>query len=229
MLARFQAAGGVVEWQEVSDARVAGLFHHPTACPKPTLIDWDMARARQAQLGGKEMWAKYPRQMLRARVISEGIRTVYPGAISGVYTPEEVADFTVEETPAQPAATYALDRPALPAGDVEPAGPTTETVHCNGGVVKHRKPKEGVPQPDYILYQLAREDHSEVEASCWSIPAAEGWIGSTHPETYTGPLVVELVPREYRGAITYTIKHARIPGDMEFDNDEMQGPLSPGD
>jgi hypothetical protein len=31
--------------------------------------------------------------MLRARVISEGIRTVYPGVLTGEYTPEEVMDF----------------------------------------------------------------------------------------------------------------------------------------
>jgi hypothetical protein len=37
-----------------------------------------MARAQKAQLGGKDMWKKYPRQMLRSRVVSEGVRTVYP-------------------------------------------------------------------------------------------------------------------------------------------------------
>jgi hypothetical protein len=31
--------------------------------------------------------------MLRARVVSEGIRSVYPGCVVGVYTPEEVQDF----------------------------------------------------------------------------------------------------------------------------------------
>ena len=31
--------------------------------------------------------------MLRARCISEGIRSVYPGCVVGVYTPEEVEDF----------------------------------------------------------------------------------------------------------------------------------------
>ena len=31
--------------------------------------------------------------MLRARCISEGIRTVFPACVAGVYTPEEVADF----------------------------------------------------------------------------------------------------------------------------------------
>ena len=37
--------------------------------------------------------------MLRARVASEGIRSVYPGCVVGVYTPEEVQDFT--PTPAK--------------------------------------------------------------------------------------------------------------------------------
>ena len=35
--------------------------------------------------------------MLRARVISEGIRTVYPGCIAGTYTPEEVMDMPAEK------------------------------------------------------------------------------------------------------------------------------------
>lgn len=49
--------------------------------------------ATAAKLTGKDTWKQYPRQMLRARVISEGIRTVYPGVAVGVYTPEEVQDF----------------------------------------------------------------------------------------------------------------------------------------
>jgi hypothetical protein len=52
------------------------------------------SQARQtAQLAGNQMYKKYPRQMLRSRVISEGIRTVYPGATSGLYEEGEVASF----------------------------------------------------------------------------------------------------------------------------------------
>jgi hypothetical protein len=40
--------------------------------------------------------------MLRARVISEGIRTVFPGVAVGVYTPEEVADFDVKPAQVMP-------------------------------------------------------------------------------------------------------------------------------
>ena len=42
---------------------------------------------------GKDNYKKFPRQMLRARVISEGVRAVYPGVLQGMYTPEEVQAF----------------------------------------------------------------------------------------------------------------------------------------
>lgn len=42
---------------------------------------------------GKDNYKKFPRQMLRARVISEGVRAVYPGVLQGMYTPEEVQEF----------------------------------------------------------------------------------------------------------------------------------------
>jgi hypothetical protein len=55
-------------------------------------VDWTIQQAKTAGLTGKDVWKQYPRAMLRARVISEGIRTVYPGVAVGVYTPEEIAD-----------------------------------------------------------------------------------------------------------------------------------------
>ena len=97
MLARFQAAGGRVQWHEYSDVVVAATFSHPAG--GAVRIDWDMARAKAAGLAGKDVWRQYPRAMLRARVISEGIRTVYPGVLSGMYTPEEIRDMTPPKAP----------------------------------------------------------------------------------------------------------------------------------
>ncbi|MBL0320418.1 MAG: hypothetical protein IPP74_14180, partial [Alphaproteobacteria bacterium] len=48
-------------------------------------------------LTDKEVWKSYPRGMLRSRCISEGVRTVYPGIISGIYTDEEVEAFSEKE------------------------------------------------------------------------------------------------------------------------------------
>lgn len=90
MMARFQQAGGVVEWDEISDHRVAARFSHPTKSPKPVLIEWTDETVTQAQISS-DMHKKYPRQMKRARVISEGVRTVLPECVCGVYAPEEIA------------------------------------------------------------------------------------------------------------------------------------------
>jgi len=91
MLARFQKAGGHIEWTELSDKRCAAIFSHPQC--SPVEVDWDLDRAKQAGLGGKDMWRKFPRNMLKARVISDGVRTAYPACLGGMYTPEEVGDY----------------------------------------------------------------------------------------------------------------------------------------
>lgn len=106
MLARFQAAGGRVTWHDYTDEVVSATFAHPSG--GTVKVDWSIDRAKKAGLVGKDTWKQYPRAMLRARVISEGIRTVYPGVLSGMYTPEEVRDMPPPDaevrdiTPAQP-------------------------------------------------------------------------------------------------------------------------------
>jgi len=90
MLARFQAAGGKVRWVAYTNERVSGIFSHPSG--GEVEVDWTIAQAKAAGLAGKEVWRQYPRAMLRARVVSEGIRTVFPGVAVGVYTPEEIED-----------------------------------------------------------------------------------------------------------------------------------------
>lgn len=59
---------------------------------------WDMSRAEQAGLAGKDNWRKYPLAMLTARAITECARDACPEALYGVvYTGEEMgANFTDE-------------------------------------------------------------------------------------------------------------------------------------
>jgi hypothetical protein len=97
MLARFQQAGGKVEWTKYTDDEVRGVFSHPQGGSLE--LAWTLAQARAIGLATKDNWKLYPRAMLRARVISEGIRSVYPAVIVGEYTPEEVQDFN--PSPAQ--------------------------------------------------------------------------------------------------------------------------------
>lgn len=90
MLRDFINSGGKVEWHELSDSLADATFAHPSG--GKVRISWDMDRARRAGLTDKDNWKKWPRNMLRARCLSEGVRTVCPSATSGMYTPEEVTD-----------------------------------------------------------------------------------------------------------------------------------------
>lgn len=91
MLARFQTSGGKVNWTSYTDEVVTGVFSHPQG--GEVSITWTMEMAHRLGFTKKENWRNYPRAMLRARCISEGIRTVFPACVAGVYTPEEVQDF----------------------------------------------------------------------------------------------------------------------------------------
>lgn len=122
MLARFQNAGGRVEWKDYTETKVTGIFSHPSGGAVP--ICWTLEMAKGAGLTGNKTWQQYPRQMLRARVISEGIRTVYPAVLVGVYTPEEVGDFEPTkptQTIPEPERDEYPTRPNTPRAD-NPAG-----------------------------------------------------------------------------------------------------------
>lgn len=109
MLARFKAAGGHVRWKEYTDECVSATFTSPDG--DSITLDWTPERVKKAQLGGNAMHSKFPRQMLKARCISEGIRAVYPGVLSGLYAPEEVREFH---------ATAETSGPNMPPPEPEP-------------------------------------------------------------------------------------------------------------
>ena len=92
MLARFQLAGGSVQWDAVSPKAVKGTFKHPSG--GTLTVEWTIEMAKQAGIyRDGSGWSKYPEDMLRARVISRAVRSVYPACILGHYATEEVMDF----------------------------------------------------------------------------------------------------------------------------------------
>lgn len=93
MLAEFQRLGGRVKWIKRTDSEVVALFSHPQGEAE---ITWTIEMAKAAGLTINDTWRKYPRQMLTARTVSEGIRTVLPAVVTGIYTPEEISDFADE-------------------------------------------------------------------------------------------------------------------------------------
>ncbi|AFV76714.1 hypothetical protein Theos_1690 [Thermus oshimai JL-2] len=133
MLARFLAAGGRVEWHRLDDEAAEATFSHPQG--GTVRLSWTLEDARRAGLLERRgsNWSRYPRAMLRARLISEGVRTVYPGVIAGIYTPEEVSEFAVAEPAtvrgeALPPSRPEERGPSLPPPPFEPAGGAPEPV-----------------------------------------------------------------------------------------------------
>lgn len=90
VLARFQQSGGRVEWHELTVTKADATFCHPSG--GSLRMVWTLEQAQKAGLTGKDNWKNYPRAMLRARVIAEGVRAVYPAAIGGMLVAEEAQD-----------------------------------------------------------------------------------------------------------------------------------------
>lgn len=98
MLGRFLAVGGKAKWTERSDKRVAAIWTYDGNDIEIAVTIEEMTKNGVAV--GKDgrtlkaNWQRFPRQMLTARCISEAVRLLCPQIVSGVYTPEEVSDFT---------------------------------------------------------------------------------------------------------------------------------------
>jgi hypothetical protein len=147
-LARFQRAGGKVRWLKSSDTECSAEFSHPSS-PEPLAINWDMKRAQLAGLGMKDNWKKYPRQMLRARVISEGVDACYPDAGGLMYVPEEVQDFDepvhspaavdthAEVVASEPIAAPTVEPKPVPPSKTEPQQLEESKVYRIGGQELH--------------------------------------------------------------------------------------------
>jgi len=92
ILARFQQAGGKVQWQEMGPKRCIGTFTHESG--GSITVEWTIEMAKEAGIYKmNSAWTKYPEDMLRARVISRAVRSIYPACILGQYSSEEVQDF----------------------------------------------------------------------------------------------------------------------------------------
>jgi len=126
-LARFQAAGGKIQWIERTDLKASAKFSHPSG--GDLVVTWTIEQAKAAGLTGKQTWVQYARAMLSARVLAEGVRAILPGCLNGIYLAEEVQDFDSKPRPAKevielvheaPSAKEVPSLPEPPANNVEP-------------------------------------------------------------------------------------------------------------
>ena len=109
MLSGLMQAGWDIDWVQFDASAAIADFRKGQ---KELRVSFTAEDAKQAGLLPAKAgsgWAKFPAEMLRARLISKATRMLDPRITQGRYTPEEVADF---------------DRPTAPAARTEPVNVT---------------------------------------------------------------------------------------------------------
>lgn len=93
LLAKYQLAGGQVNWTVRTDEEVQGVFSRngQSVTIIATMKEY-IANGTAVGKDGKpkDNWRKWPRRMLTARAISEGVRLIAPECCFGTYTVEEL-------------------------------------------------------------------------------------------------------------------------------------------
>jgi hypothetical protein len=93
LLAKFQMAGGKVNWTNRTDKLVEAVFERngqsvSIVADIQEYINNGTAIGKDKQL--KDNWKRWPRRMLTARAISEGVRLIAPECCFGTYVAEEL-------------------------------------------------------------------------------------------------------------------------------------------
>jgi hypothetical protein len=172
MLADFQQIGGSVKWVSESGDRekAEAIFNHAIHCPEGQTVSFTLEDAKRAKLiKADSAWEKFPASMLRARVVSSGIRMIAPGIIAGIYTPEEVADFAPIETrarviDAQPASN--VDEAASDDGAPQPSHEDP----LNG-----RAPRTGEELEQWLNWYLERHHFPDLIERVREYGTQQGW------------------------------------------------------
>lgn len=114
MLALYRERGGKVVWKQfdANGAKAQWIYDGNDIELAYTADDAKAAGFLPAR--GGSGWAKFPAEMMRARLISKAVRMLCPEVVTGTYTPEEIADFA-QPSPVQVLAT----QPQAKAVDVE--------------------------------------------------------------------------------------------------------------
>jgi hypothetical protein len=94
MLAGLMDAGWDIDWIQFDAIAAIADFSKGVKKVRVSFTADDAKQAGLLPAKAGSGWAKFPAEMLRARVISKATRMLDPRITQGRYSPEEVADFT---------------------------------------------------------------------------------------------------------------------------------------
>ena len=80
----------VKDWSDTVCTMIFARTDEPDEITHTFTFTFEMATKQG--LTNNRNWRTMPRQMLRARVLTMGLRAVFPDCVSGIYSPDEIAD-----------------------------------------------------------------------------------------------------------------------------------------
>ena len=219
MQAGFQKAGGRIKWIKTTTEVCEAMFFHQVHAPEGQLVTLSFDELVQSGVAltktgtVKGTYKRHPRQMLRSRVISEGVRMILPEVIMGIYTPEEIQDFEEPYVPDPELSKMVVEEnPTPPAAKTLDAEPVPETE-------KNPEPKKGGRR---TKAQIAA-DKSEAQAKMLTQKKAEEKANPTPEDPPSEPVSEEPVDLSAAWADPVTIEYVleRLSKWMEVSNYDM--------
>ena len=137
--------GAVLQCIETSNTRATYEAGRPTQ--KILRMSFTIEDAQAAGVTGKDNWKKYPAAMLRARACSAICRVVFPDAIMGVYTPDELGAITTEE------------------GDVIDATPTPASKKDSVRPITYNEPQANLTAKESLNKEIMEYCGGDIEAA----------------------------------------------------------------
>lgn len=107
---RFQKSGGKLKFIERTEYVCEIEFTHPTV-EEPLRIRTEFSKLDKSITHGKDgtlkkNWRCYKARMLNIRCMTEGVRTIYPACLFGMYTDDEVHEIVENESKYPVETTY---------------------------------------------------------------------------------------------------------------------------
>jgi len=97
-IVRARCPDAIIDIQQDNKNKIVTVAAQRNKNDTPYIVTWDMERAKQLGLASKHNYQKQPVTMLKARALSDALRTVFPDVLMGFYSQEEMID-EVEEKP----------------------------------------------------------------------------------------------------------------------------------
>lgn len=206
-------AAGHDIWQQEATPTSCTYAGRRAGSENTQTVTWTIKDAQAAGLASKEMWKKYPRQMLAARASAELCRLIAPDAIQGLgLTVEELQD--TEPTIAQPTSrpkvqrrpVTPIEQADLPAGelpsfdddDTATAGPDTPPAPApvddivDADIVEPDQPAPATQkQINLVMLRCNRQAISDDDRH--ALVEAHTAGRTTHVREMTGPEISALI------------------------------------